>query len=64
MVRTSGGKNDKMDYIPVDSMVKFKHGEKVVLFLTDDIDARPDKDDFDYFVVVITKVNLKRKMEY
>lgn len=32
-------------------MAKFKHGEKAVLFLTDDIDARPDKDDFDYFVV-------------
>lgn len=44
VVRTSSGNSD--DYI-----IKFKHGEKVVLFLTDDIDARPDKDDFDYFVV-------------
>lgn len=51
VVRTSGGKNDKMDYIPDDDIVKFKNGEKVVLFLTDDIDVRPDRDDFDYFVV-------------
>lgn len=51
VVRTAGGENDKMIYIPDEEMVKFEIGERVVLFLTDDIDVRPDKDDFDYFVV-------------
>lgn len=44
VVRTSGGKSD-------DDIIKFKHDEKIVLFLTDDKGGRPDKDDFDYFVV-------------
>lgn len=50
-VRTEGGENDKMVYIPDEGMATFQIGEKVVLFLTDDKGTRSDKDDFGYFVL-------------
>jgi hypothetical protein len=50
-VRTYGGENADMKYIPDEEMVSFELGEKVVLFLTDDKGNRPDKADFGYFVV-------------
>lgn len=51
VVRTAGGENSEMIYIPDDGMVSFEIGEKVILFLTNDKGNRPDKDDFGYFVV-------------
>ncbi len=50
-VRTSGGENAEIKYIPDEEMATFQLGEKVVLFLTDDKGTRPDKNDFGYFVV-------------
>lgn len=50
-VRTSGGGNAEMKYIPDEEVATFQLGEKVVLFLTDDKGTRPDKNDFGYFVV-------------
>lgn len=50
-VRTYGGENAEMKYIPDEEMVTFQTGEKVVVFLTDEKGNRPDKNDFGYFVV-------------
>ena len=50
-IRTQGGENAKMKYVPDDGFVTFQIGEKVVLFLTDEKGDRPDKEDFGYFVL-------------
>lgn len=51
-VRTRGGETDKMIYHPdEDEIVSFELKEKVTVFLTNEKGNRPDKDDFDYFVV-------------
>lgn len=50
-VRTQGGENEEMVYVPDEDMVTFEVGEQVTVFLTDDKGERPDKDDFGYFVV-------------
>jgi len=50
-VRTEGGENAKMKYIPDEEFVTFQLGEQVVLFLTDEKGDRPDRNDFGYFVL-------------
>lgn len=50
-VRTSGGENKNVKFIPDEEMASFKLGEEVTLFLTDEKGDRPDKNDFGYFVV-------------
>ncbi|MBE0447247.1 MAG: hypothetical protein IBX64_03960 [Actinobacteria bacterium] len=50
-VRTEGGENAEMIYIPDEGVPTFQIGEKVVLFLTDEKGDRPDKDDFGYYVL-------------
>jgi len=50
-IRTEGGENAKMKYIPEDRALTFQIGEKVVLFLSDDKGTRPDRNDFGYFVL-------------
>jgi hypothetical protein len=43
VVRTAGGENDEMKYIPDGAMVTFELGEKVVLFLSDGKGDRLDR---------------------
>lgn len=50
-VRTAGGKNEDMNFVPDEEMVSFIIGEEVILFLTNDLGDRPDRNDFQYFVV-------------
>lgn len=50
-VRTAGGENENMIYEPDEDLVKFKVGEIITLFLTDDKGTRPDKNDFGYYVL-------------
>lgn len=60
-VRTHGGENAKMKYIPGEDAIDFKVGERVVLFLSDDKEPDPNADDFGYYVVGVTLGKLKEE---
>ncbi|MCT4618798.1 MAG: hypothetical protein N4A62_05365 [Marinisporobacter sp.] len=60
-VRTVGGETDDTIHIADKQAVTFEIGEDVTLFLIDEKGVRPDKDDFDYFVLGQHQGKFKKK---